>query len=67
MWSGTMDPKLDEGVAPKHCPLLKSECLQDGCVFWIRSSEMVRKNCAVVIIAQQLNTLATKTPETRLS
>jgi len=62
-----MDPKSDEGIAPKHCPLLHAECLQDGCVFWIRSSESVRKNCAVVIIAQQLNTLATKAPENRLS
>lgn len=62
-----MDQKIDEAIAPKHCPLLKAECLQDGCVFWIRSSEMVRKNCAIVIIAQQLNTLATKTTETRLS
>jgi hypothetical protein len=62
-----MDPKMDEGLAPKHCPLLKSECLEDGCVFWIRSSETVRKNCAIVIIAQQLNSLANKTTETRLS
>jgi hypothetical protein len=58
---------MDDEIAPKHCPLLKSECLQDGCVFWIRSSETVRKNCAVVIIAQQLNTLASKANETRLS
>ena len=62
-----MDPNLDESLAPKHCPLLKSECLQDGCVFWIRSTEMVRKSCAVVIIAQQLNLMAVKTNETRLS
>ena len=62
-----MDSSVDESLAPKHCPLLKSECLQDGCVFWIRSTETVRKNCAVVIIAQQLNTMASKTTETRLS
>jgi hypothetical protein len=62
-----MDPKPDESITPKLCPLLKSECVQDGCVFWIRSTEMVRKNCAVVIIAQQLNSLASKTTETRLS
>ena len=62
-----MDPKPDEALAPKHCPLLNAECLQDGCVFWIRSTEMVRKNCAVVIIAQQLNSMAVKTTETRLS
>ena len=62
-----MDSKSDESIAPKHCPLLHAECLQEGCVFWIRSSESVRKNCAVVIIAQQINTLASKTTETRLS
>jgi len=62
-----MDLKTEEPIDSKHCPLLKAECLQDGCVFWIRSTEMVRKNCAVVIIAQQLNTLASKTSETRLS
>ena len=58
-----MDPKNDDTLAPKYCPLLKAECLQDACVFWMRSSEMVRKSCAVVIIAQQLNALATKTTE----
>ena len=62
-----MDAKLDDGLAPKHCPLIHAECLQDGCVFWIRSSEMVRKNCAIVVLAQQMNSLATKTTETRLS
>ena len=62
-----MDPKTDEGVVPKFCPLIKAECLQDGCVFWIRSSELVRKSCAVVIIAQQLNTIAVKSSETRLT
>ncbi len=62
-----MEAKVDEGPAPKFCPLIKSDCLEDGCVFWIRSTEMVRKSCAVVIIAQQLNTLASKTTETRLS
>jgi len=62
-----MENKIDDGVAPKYCPLIKSECVQDGCVFWIRSSDMVRKNCAVVIIAQQLNLIAAKAPETRLT
>ena len=62
-----MDPKPDEGITPKHCPLLHAECLQESCVFWIRSTESVRKNCAVVIIAQQLNLLAAKAPENRLS
>ena len=62
-----MEPNTDESVAPKYCPLIKADCLQDGCVFWIRSSEMVRKNCAVVVIAQQLNVVASKSPEVRLS
>jgi hypothetical protein len=62
-----METKTDEGIVPKYCPLIKAECLQDGCVFWIRSSEMVRKNCAVVVIAQQLNAVASKSPEVRLS
>ena len=62
-----MEPRPDDPIAPKYCPLIKSECLQDGCVFWVRSTETVRKNCAIVIIAQQLNTLASKGTETRLS
>jgi hypothetical protein len=62
-----MEPKPDEVIAPKFCPLIKAECLQDGCVFFVRSSELVRKNCAVVIIAQQLNTIASKSGETRLT
>jgi hypothetical protein len=57
----------DEAVPPKHCPLLNTVCLQDGCVFWVRSSETVRRNCAVVVIAQQLNNMAGKSAETRLS
>jgi|GEM_PF-5498678 hypothetical protein len=61
-----METRPDDGPAPKHCPLIKADCLQDGCVFWIRSTEMVRKNCAVVIVAQQLNAMATKSPEVRL-
>lgn len=62
-----MDTRPDEGLPPKHCPLIRAECVQDNCVFWIRSTEMVRKNCAIVVIAQQMNSLATKTTETRLS
>lgn len=62
-----MEPRTDDDTPPKFCPLIRAECLQDGCVFWFRSSESVRKNCAVVIIAQQLNTLAAKSGEVRLS
>ena len=62
-----MESNTDEGIAPKYCPLIKAECLQDGCVFWVRSTETVRKNCAVVIIAQQLNAISSKGTETRLS
>jgi len=62
-----METNIDEAPAPKFCPLIKADCLQDDCVFWIRSTEMVRKNCAVVIMAQQINLLATKSSETRLS
>ena len=61
-----METTASETV-PKHCPLLNATCLEDGCVFWIRSSDSVRKNCAIVVIAQQLNTLAAKSAETRLS
>ena len=62
-----MDKVLDEALPPKHCPLLDKTCLEDGCVFWTRSSDSVRKNCAVVVIAQQLNNLVAKGGETRLS
>jgi hypothetical protein len=61
-----MESQLDDAIPPKHCPLINSECLQDRCVFWIRSTESVRKNCAVVIIAQQLNVLAGKSTEGRV-
>ena len=62
-----METNVDDKAVPKFCPLIKAECLQDGCVFWIRSSELVRKSCAVVIMAQQLNLMAMKSNETRLS
>ena len=62
-----MESKADEVGAPKYCPLIKAQCLEDGCVFWIRSAETVRKTCAVVVIAHQLNSMATKASEGRLN
>jgi hypothetical protein len=44
----------------KQCPLFKDACKQSECVFWMSSDETVMRNCAVVVIAQQLDILAVK-------
>ena len=51
---------------PKYCPLLKETCKKDACVFWTTSEETVMKNCAIVVIAQQLDIMAVKGASRRL-
>lgn len=44
----------------KHCPLIDEVCLQEGCVFWIRTSggnKPERFNCCVPHIAQALHSI----------
>ena len=51
---------------PKYCPLLRETCKKEACVFWVSSDETVMKNCAVVVIAQQLDIMAVKGSSRRL-
>jgi len=52
---------------PKHCPLMNETCLQSKCVFWVSSEEKVERNCAVVVVAQQLDILAVKGGSPRMN
>jgi len=40
--------------------------LGDQCAFWVGSEETIKKSCAVVVIAQQLDLLARRGDGSRL-